>query len=358
MIIFYAHGIAKAQASTQRLSPSVPRVMRIAALLWVSVSLLLAAQLVNAQNTQNTQNAAYPAKALRIVAPWPPGGANDTLAREVANRLSAGFKQTIIVENRGGSNGSIGSEIVANAAPDGYTLMVHSVTSHATNPAIYTGLRYDTERDFQLVTLITSIPQIIVVHPDFPAKSLADLVAMAKAQPGKISYASYGNGSPGHLAGELFKTTTKLDMVHIPYKGGGPALIDTMAGHVPVYFASFATVMQQVKAGKLRALAMTGAKRSQLLPEVPTVDQALGISGYELSATYGLFVPAKTPADIVAKLHDETVKFLRTPEFKKRIEAEGADGVLATTPEQSTAFLKNEVLKFARLVRESGAKGD
>lgn len=308
-------------------------------------------------SAQNTA-ANYPNKPIRIVAPWPPGGANDILAREVGNRLAIALKQPVYIENRGGSNGSIGAEVVAKAPADGYTLMVHSVTSHATNPAIYPNLRYDTEADFQMVTLITAIPQIIVAHPDFPAKTLKDLVAMAKAEPGKISYASYGNGSPGHLAGELFKTSTKTQLTHVPYKGGGPALVDTLAGHVPVYFASIATVMQQVKAGKLKALAMTGAKRSGLLPDVPTVDEALGTTDFELSATYGVFVPAKTASDIVAKLNEDLVKILHTPDFKKRIESEGADGTLATSPEQSAAFLKAEVTKFARIVRESGAKGD
>lgn len=316
--------------------------------------ILLSLPKASAQNTA----ANYPNKSIRIVAPWPPGGANDILAREVGNRLAIALKQSVYIENRGGSNGSMGAEVVAKAAPDGYTLMVHSVTSHATNPAIYPNLRYDTEADFQMVTLITAIPQIIVTHPDFPAKTLKDLVAMAKADPGKINYASYGNGSPGHLAGELFKTRTKTQLTHVPYKGGGPALIDTLAGHVPVYFASIATVMQQVKTGKLKALAMTGAKRSGLLPDVPTVDEALGISDFELSATYGVFVPVKTASDIVVKLNEDLVKILQAPDFKKRIESEGADGTLATTPEQSAAFLKAEIAKFARIVRESGAKGD
>ena len=320
----------------------------------LALTLLLTPPNASAQNAASN----YPNKSIRVVAPWPPGGANDILAREVGNRLAIALKQPVYIENRGGSNGSIGAEVVAKAAPDGYTLMVHSVTSHATNPAIYPNLRYDTEADFQMVTLITAIPQIIVTHPDFPAKTLKDLVAMAKAEPGKISYASYGNGSPGHLAGELFKTSTKTQLTHVPYKGGGPALIDTLAGHVPVYFASIATVMQQVKAGKLKALAMTGAKRSGLLPDVPTVDEALGTTDFELSATYGVFVPAKTAPEIVAKLNEDLVKILQAPDFKKRIESEGADGTLATTPEQSAAFLKAEVAKFARIVRESGAKGD
>lgn len=304
------------------------------------------------------ETAPYPSKTIRLVAPWPPGGANDILAREIATRLTSSMQQSVYVENRGGSNGSIGSDAVAKSPADGYTLMVHSVTSHATNPAINPSLRYDTEGDFQLVSLITAIPQIIVTHPDFPAKTLKELVQAAKAQPGQISYASYGNGSPGHLAGELFKMTAKVDLSHVPYKGGGPALLDTMAGHVPVYFASIATVMQQVKAGKLKALAMTGSKRSALLPDVPTVDEALGIKGYELSATYALFVPSKTPKAIVSKLNAEMGKILNSLDFKHRLETEGADGTMFTTPEQSTAFLKAEVSKFARLVRESGAKGD
>jgi tripartite-type tricarboxylate transporter receptor subunit TctC len=305
----------------------------MSALVSLAVPMLLAPAAATAQNAATD----YPNKAIRIVAPWPPGGANDILSREIGNRLAAALKQPVFIENRGGSNGSIGAAVVAKAAPDGYTLMVHSVTSHATNPAMIPHLNYDTENDFQMVTLITAIPQVIVVHPDFPAKSLPELVAMAKAQPGKISFASYGNGSPGHLAGELFKTTTKTDLIHVPYRGGGPALADTLAGHVPVYFASIATVMQHLKAGKLRALAITDKKRTQLLPDVPTVDEALGISGYELSATYGVFVPAKTPPEIVAKLYAETAKLIGAPDFKKRIESEGADGTLATTPEQSTA---------------------
>ena len=322
------------------------------------LAVLLIQVLILFSSTALAEATSYPSKTIRLIAPWPPGGANDILSREIAARLGASMQQSVFVENRGGSNGSIGSDAVAKASADGYTLMVHSVTSHATNPAIYSNLRYNTEEDFQLVSLITSIPQIVVTHPDFPAKTLKDLVQSAKAQPGKISYASYGNGSPGHLAGELFKMTAKVDMTHIPYKGGGPALLDTMAGHVPVYFASIATVMQQVKTGKLKALAVTGAKRSALLPDVPTVDEALDIRGYELSATYALFVPAKTPKTIVNKLNVEMGKILNSSEFKFRLETEGADGTMFTTPEQSTAFLKAEVSKFARLVRESGAKGD
>jgi tripartite-type tricarboxylate transporter receptor subunit TctC len=304
------------------------------------------------------ETAPYPNKTIRVVAPWPPGGANDKLAREISARLAASMNQSVIVENRGGSNGSIGTDMVAKSLADGYTLMVQSVTSHATNPAIYANLHYDTESDFQLVSLITEIPQVIVAHPDYPVKTLKDLVQAAKAKPGTISYASYGSGSPAHLAGELFKMTAKVDLVHIPYKGGGPALLDTMAGHVPIYFASMATVMQQIKAGKLKALAMTGSKRSALLPDVPTVNEALGINGYELSATYALFVPAKTPKTIVSKLNAEMGKILSDPSFKHRLEIEGADGTMFTSPEESTAFLKAEVSKFAALVRDSGAKRD
>lgn len=352
MSLFPTNGPTKLQGFVDRLNRFFKR--HASLIFYALLALPLTPDMASAQNAASN----YPNKPIRIVAPWPPGGANDILSREVGNRLALALKQPVFIENRGGSNGSIGAEVVAKSAPDGYTLMVHSVTSHATNPAIYPNLRYDTEADFQLVTLITAIPQIIVTHPDFPAKTLKDLVAMARAEPGKISYASYGNGSPGHLAGELFKATTRTQLVHVPYKGGGPALVDTMAGHVPVYFASIATVMQQVKAGKLKALAVTGAKRSQLLPEIPTVDEALGITGYEISATYGIFVPAKTPPEIVAKLHEESVRILQSADFKKRIESEGADGTLATTPEQSAAFLKAEIAKFARIVRESGAKGD
>ncbi len=315
---------------------------------------LALAAVVFAGGAGSAQAQAWPAKALRMVVPWPPGGANDILGRELAEHMARLLGQQVIVDNRGGANGVIGAEAVARAAADGYTFMMHSLTSHATNPSIYRKLNYDTFGDFAAVTQVASLPLMIVVHPSLPAKTVRDLVRIARAQPGTLSYASFGTGSMSHLAGELFQLTAKVDMIHVPYKGGGPALIDTVAGQVPVYFAGVTTALSNVQAGRLRALAITGSTRSKPLPEVPAVAETPELKGYDASVTYAVWLPAKTSPDIVARLNATVIKAMQAPEFRARLDREGCSDPIGGTPEQMTAVIRSEMEKLARLVRAAG----
>jgi tripartite-type tricarboxylate transporter receptor subunit TctC len=296
----------------------------------------------------------YPAKPIRMVVPWPPGGTNDILGRALAEPLGRTLNQTVIVDNRGGSNGVIGAEAVARAPGDGYTIMFHSITSHVTNPAVYKKLGYDTINDFTPVTQIAWVPLVIVVHPSFPAKNVRDLIAIAKSQPGQVNYASFGQGSMSHLAGELLKTMAKIDIVHIPYKGGGPALIDALAGHVPVYFSSIAPSLPSIKAGRLRAIGMTGSERAKQLPEVATVAETAGLRGYDATIMYAIWAPAKTPREIVNQLNTAIVKVIHTPQFKERLDFEGASQPIGGSPEQMAATLQSDMKKLSKLVQVSG----
>jgi tripartite-type tricarboxylate transporter receptor subunit TctC len=296
----------------------------------------------------------YPAKPIRMVVPWPPGGTNDILGRALAEPLGRTLNQTVIVDNRGGSNGVIGAEAVARAPGDGYTIMFHSITSHVTNPAVYKKLGYDTINDFTPVTQIAWVPLVIVAHPSFPAKNVRDLISIAKSQPGQVNYASFGQGSMSHLAGELLKMMAKIDIVHIPYKGGGPALIDALAGHVPVYFSSIAPSLPNIKAGRLRALGLTGTDRSRQLPDVPTVAETPGLKGYDATIMYAIWAPAKTPREIVNQLQGAIVKVINTPQFKERLDFEGASQPIGNTPEQMAATLQSDMKKLSRLVQVSG----
>ena len=301
---------------------------------------------------------AFPAKPLRIVVPWPPGGGNDTIGRWLAQKLNDALGQPAVVDNRGGQNGVIGADYVAKSPADGYTIMVHTVTGHVINPAFYGKLPYDTERDFTPITNIASVAHTIVAHPALPVKTLRDLIALAKARPGELNYASFGNGSTSHLSGELFNSMMGVKLVHIPYKGGGPALIDTLAGHVPLYFSSLPTSLQQVKMGKLRALAVTGATRSKQLPDVPTVDEAAGTKGYVSEVMYGVLAPAGVPRDIVSRLNGELVKILKTPDMRDKLASIGTDDPVADSPEQMAAYIRTELPKWARIIKASGIKAD
>ena len=297
---------------------------------------------------------AYPTKPIRMVVPWPPGGTNDILGRALADPLGRALNQQVIVDNRGGSNGVIGAEAVARAPGDGYTIMFHSITSHVTNPAVYKKLGYDTINDFTPITQIAWVPLLVVVHPSFPAKNVRELIAVAKAQPGQVNYASFGQGSMSHLAGELLKMMAKIDIVHIPYKGGGPALVDVLAGHVPVYFASIVPSLPNIKAGRLRALALTGTDRSKQLPDVPTVAETPGLKDYDATIMYAIWAPAKTPPEIVNRLHAAIVKVLHMPQFKERLDFEGASQPIGNTPEQMAATIQTDMKKLAKLVQVSG----
>jgi tripartite-type tricarboxylate transporter receptor subunit TctC len=296
----------------------------------------------------------YPAKPIRMVVPWPPGGTNDILGRALAEPLGRVLNQTVIVDNRGGSNGVIGAEAVARAPGDGYTIMFHSITSHVTNPAVYKKLGYDTINDFTPVTQIAWVPLVIVVHPSFPAKNVRDLIALAKSQPGQVNYASFGQGSMSHLAGELLKTMAKIDIVHIPYKGGGPALIDALAGHVPVYFSSIAPSLPSIKAGRLRAIGLTGTERARQLPDIPTVAETPGLKGYDATIMYAIWAPAKTPREIVNQLNGAIVKVIHTPQFKERLDFEGASQPIGGSPEQMAKTLQSDMKKLSELVKVSG----
>src|SRR4051812_40858264 len=300
----------------------------------------------------------YPSKPVKMVIPWPPGGGNDILGRMLADALGGPLGQNVVVDNRGGANGLIGAEAVAKSPPDGYTIMFHSVTTHLINASFYSKIAYDTLGDFAPVSLIGEAAHVLVVTPSFPAKSVKELVALGQASPGKISYASFGAGSSSHLSGALFDTMLGVRLVHVPYKGSGPAMTDTMAGHVPLFFSTVAGALPSIKSGKVRPLAVTTGVRSKLLPEVPTMDEAGGVKGYETSVMYGVWAPAKTPEAVVARLNGEIVKLLRDPKFAQVLEERGLDSVTPGTPAEMGTYLKAQLPKWARMVKESGARGD
>jgi len=292
----------------------------------------------------------WPAKPVRFIVPYPPGGGTDVIARIVQPRLQEALGQTIVIENRGGAGGAVGTEAAAKAPPDGYTFLF-TLSSHTINPLLYK-LNYDVERDFAPVTLIVSVPQLIAVNTGAPLKSLQDIVTMAKAHPGKLHYASVGNGTPSHIAGELLKLRTGADIVHVPYKGGGPAVADTIGGQVWVLFVTMPAAISHVRGGKLRAIAVTTAKRNPGAPEIPTVAEATGIADYEVDSWYAMFAPAKTPPAIVARMQREVAKTIQMPEVKQKLLEQGGDTV-GSTPEALDAVVKNELRKWTALIRDA-----
>jgi tripartite-type tricarboxylate transporter receptor subunit TctC len=298
----------------------------------------------------------YPARPVRMVVPWPPGGGIDTVGRWLAQKLGDPLGQQVFVDNRGGQSGVIGADHVAKSPADGYTIMVHTVTGHVINPAFYGKLPYDTQRDFSSILLIGAAPHIIVAHPSLPVKTLKELIALAKARPGEINFASFGTGSTSHLSGELFNSMTGVNLVHIPYKGGGPALIDTLAGHVPLYFSGLPASLPFVRSGKLRGLAITGAVRSKQIREIPTVDEAAGTKGYVSVLMYGALAPAGVPKEIIARLNSELVKILNMPDIKERLASVGIDDPVENTPEQMDAYIRAELPKWAKIVKAAGIK--
>jgi tripartite-type tricarboxylate transporter receptor subunit TctC len=299
--------------------------------------------------------AGYPAKPIRFVVPYPPGGGTDIIARIVQPRLSEGLGQPIVIDNRGGAGGVVGTEIAARAAADGYTFLF-TLSSQTINPALFK-VPYDVERDFASVSMVASLPQVIAVNPTVPANTLKDLIAAAAAKPGQLSYASVGNGSPSHIAGELLKLKTGIDIVHVPYSGGGPAVAATLGGQVPILFVSIPPAMPHVRAGKLRALAVTTLKRSPAAPNVQTVAEALGIKEYEVDSWYALFAPAQTPRAMIERMRQEIVKVVQTSEMKEKLLQQGADAV-GGTPEELDRIVKAELVKWRALVRDAGIKAD
>jgi len=298
----------------------------------------------------------YPTKPVTIVVPWPAGGPSDIAARPLAKGLGDEFKQSFVIDNRGGAGGNIGTALVTKAAPDGYTLLVTSSAPIVINPSLYKEMPFDPPKDLQPITNLLRVPLILTVHPSVPAKNLAELIAYVKAQNGKAQFASSGNGTPQHLTAELFRATAKLDMVHVPYKGSAPAITDLIGGHVPIMFDSAIAILPHIKSGKVRAIAITSAKRSAILPDVPTFDES-GMKGFESYAWYGFFAPAKTPKDVVAKLNAAAIKVMKQPEWQKILADTGSEYV-GDTPEQFAAFTRAEAAKWAKVVKDSGATVD
>jgi tripartite-type tricarboxylate transporter receptor subunit TctC len=302
------------------------------------------------------QAPAYPTKPIRLVVPFPPAGATDILARAVAQKLTEVWGQSVVVDNRPGAGGNIGSELVARAAPDGYTLEMGTVGTHAINSSLYAKMPYDHVKDFAPVILVAAVPNVLVVNPAVPANSVRELIAYAKANPGKLNFASSGSGTSIHLSGELFKVMAGVEVTHVPYKGSAPALQDLLGGQVQLMFDNLPPSLPQIKAGKLRALGVTTAARSPALPDVPTIAES-GLPGFESSSWFGVLAPAGTPPAIIAKLNAEIAKWLATPEAKDRLVAIGANGA-GGSPEDFAKHIAAETAKWAKVVKESGAKVD
>lgn len=299
----------------------------------------------------------YPSRPIKIVIPYSPGNStSDILGRSLAQKLSADFAQQVIVENRPGANGMIGSEAVARSAPDGYTILFSATGPSAINVSLYKKIPYDPINDFSPITLVAITTSVLVVHPSVPVNSVMDLVKLAKTKPGRLTYGSAGNGGVSHLAGELFNTMAGVKLVHVPYRGMAPAIIDLLGGQTDLMFATMPGTLQQIQGGKLKALAVATARRSEVLPQLPTMSEA-GLKGFEASAFFGMFAPAKTPPEIISKLNQGFVKILRSPDVREVMLGQGAEPV-GDTPEQFAAFVQAEIKRWARVIATSGAKSD
>jgi tripartite-type tricarboxylate transporter receptor subunit TctC len=297
----------------------------------------------------------YPSKTITMIVPFPAGGTTDILARPIAQKLSEKLGQQVIVDNRPGAGGTLGAGIVAKAASDGHTLLVAAV-HHTIATSLYKKLPYNFEKDLAPVTVIAFVPNVMLVNPSLPVKNVKDVIAMAKAQPGKLAYGSAGAGTTHHIAGEMFKTMAGIDIVHVPYKGGAPMMTDLIGGQVQMAFETSASAMSQIRGGKVKPLAVTTAKRSPALPDIPTIAES-GIAGYELTTWYGVVAPAGTPKEIISKLQTEIANMLKTPDMKKRWEEQAAEpgGI---TPEEFAKIIHADTVKYAKVVKESGATVD
>ncbi len=295
----------------------------------------------------------YPDKPVRFVVPYPPGGGTDVIARIVQGKLQAQLGQTVVIENRGGGGGSLGTDVVAKAAADGYTVLF-TLSSHTINPAIFPKLPFDTERDFESVGIVASLPQILVAHPSFEANTVKELIALAKKKP--LQFASVGIGSPSHLAGELLNLRAGLNITHIPYRGGGPAVTDVMGGQVPMLWVSIPAAAQFVKTGKLKALAVSTVKRSAAFPDVPTMQEA-GVADFEVDSWYAMFVPAKTPKPIIERLNKALNAVVADAEVKEKLLAQGSEAV-GGSPDLLTRTVKAELVKWAKLAKDANIKAE
>ena len=295
-------------------------------------------------------DANYPTKSIRIIVPFPPGGIADVMSRVFGQKFTDAWNQPVVVENRTGAGGNIGAEVVAKSPPDGYTLVMGTIGTHAVNVSLFSKLPYDPVKDFAPVALVVEADGLLVLHPSVPVKTVKDLIALARARPGQLVYASAGNGTAGHLSGELFKTMSKTDLVHIPYKGNVPALTDVVGGQTSMLFATMPTAMPLARAGRLHALAVTGAQRNPAAPEVPAIAETL--PGFEVTNWIGIFAPAGTSPEIVAKLNAEIMRIMKLPEVQARLVTEGAKSRV-NTPAEFGTFQKTEMAKWGKLIREA-----
>jgi len=296
----------------------------------------------------------YPAKPVRMIVAYPPGGGTDIVGRMVAQKLGETLGQSVLVENRGGASGNLGTELAARAVPDGYTILMGNVAPNAINVSLFKNLAFDPVADFVPVSLVASTPNILVVHPSIPARTVKEVIALAKAKPGTLNFASAGVGSSSHLAGELFRILAGADIVHVPYKGAGPAIVDVLSGQVQLYFATMPAAMPHVKSGKLAAVAVTSSRRSQALPDLPTTAEA-GVPGYEASTWYGVLAPARTPAAVIARLHENIVKILAVSETRARLADQGFEPV-GNSPEEFGAYIKSEIAKWGKVIGDAGIR--
>jgi len=299
----------------------------------------------------------YPSKPVRMVVGFPPGGGTDVVARILQPRLTELLGQTIVIDNRPGATGTVAAGQVAKATPDGYTIMMGHVSVNAIAPSLFANLPYDVNRDFAPIALAASVPHLVVVHPSLPVTTLKELVAYLKAQPGKLTYPSAGNGSMPHLAGEVFQAMAGVKMVHVPYKGSGQSMQDLLGGQHLVAFDTMPASAPHVRSGKLRAVAVSTAQRVPSFPEVPTAEEA-GVPGYVVTTWYGLFAPAGTPTPIVSRLHAEMVKAMQTPDVRARLEGIGADGSVSRSPEEFAALVRADTARYAKIVKEIGIRID
>lgn len=293
----------------------------------------------------------FPSKTIRLVVPYPPGGTADILARAIGQQISERLGQTVVIENRPGAGTAIGTDAVAKSEPDGHTLLMGTVSSHAITPAV-NPVQYDPVKDFTPIAGVASVPFILIVHPSVPAKSVQELIALAKSQPGRINYASAGNGTSNHLAGEMFESMAGIDMVHVPYRGSAPALSDVIAGHVQSMFDLSATALPQVRSNAVRALAITSGKRSDLAPELPTVAES-GLPGFEVTAWFGVFAPAGVPRPVADKLHDTINAILATPQMRERLQQQGSDPLVFESRAAFADFVQKEHARWGKVVKDA-----
>lgn len=319
-----------------------------------ALALALVASLAGGIAHAQAPVSAWPDRTIKLVSPWPPGGSNDTFSRLLATRLTTSLGQPVVVDNRPGATGTLGVGQVARAPADGYTLVMGSSPTHATAPSIYPQLSYSPTRDFAAVTLVGSSANVLVVHPSLPVRNVVELIELARSQPGKLTFASAGNGSSQHLSAELFNVMAGVKMLHVPYKGAAPAITDMVAGHVSLGFHNMVDVLPHVKAGTLRLLAVTSAKRTRALPDAPTIAES-GVPGYQAEVWFGVFAPAQTPRPIVEHLHREFTLALAEPEVRAKFDAAGLE-VVGSGPDDFSRYLQQEVTKWSDIVRRADVK--